>query len=496
MTVLYVKSDIFDFSILHSTTKWNVPSVCSLLEELKNACGNRTVTRSKWIDVSTSKLSLVEAQCYWSVFTSTANTTGVQGGDWMDLSILGILLLCQCYPNSRARAESFHRTEVFAQSLATSAVASPAVNASLARPPTSWNPLINLPKLIRDNGHITQFICDNVEILVGIITLNLGTDDDIPVSGEEVSKLGVLLACETNRSITDVILGTMSGMKSSDLAAVLKISIQWNDKLFPPLEVSSRPERLAFSWSGRQSLYITNQSRTTIMHSWTPESKPANVYVLNCSETTIYIPGPVQNVSIMGCVECEVVILTSIGSVVASYSDRVIVRVVASALRLESCTDCHAFVYTTKGIILAGDTRGIQLAPFNVVYSSHTDDLARAGLHPDSSHATLWCQPLCATLSESPYSLLAPNRLRLTHYPELNPRTEPKLAVCLPQIYADALMDKNASIMSLKSELASVTDPANIPKLNAIISGHFREWITSSNRTRTMSDFLKLNSNQ
>ena len=495
--VLYIKSELFDFSILHSTMKWSVPAVSSLIEELKLVCGNRTVTQSKWIDISAQKLSLTEAQSYWLIFTSARNAILGQAGDWIDLPTLGILLLCQCYPNARAREDSFHRSEVLAQSLATAAVSPPPSGAvQTPRSQGGWNALTNLSKLVRDNGFITEFLRENMTVLIGMITLNLVPDGEVIVLRDEVERLAILLSTDDSADITHAVMEDRTTIQSSELATVLN-SLSWNDALFPSFDVSSKPQQSVHACNGQKSLYMVNLVKATLLQDDLTDTSLPNVYVVNCCESTIYIAYPVSNVSIIGCVDCEVVLMAATGTVVISYSDKITVRAVTSSLRLENSTDCSAFIYTTRGISLVGDTRGVQLGPFNVIYSQHEQLLGtRTQLYPDSSHAALWCQPLCATLSDSPYILIAPNKLRLVNFPEFKPNPQASLAVCLPQVYADALVEKEKTVARIKQEIASVNDPSNLPKINAVLSGHFREWVTANNRTRTMSEIVKLQSNQ
>merc|ERR1740121_1542987 len=48
--------------------------------------------------------------------------------------------------------------------------------------------------------------------------------------------------------------------------------------------------------------------------------------------------------------------------------------------------------------ILTGDTRGIKLAPFNVLYSKMTEVLERANMKLDPEYVDAWAHPVCCTL--------------------------------------------------------------------------------------------------
>ena len=294
--------------------------------------------------------------------------------------------------------------------------------------------------------------------------------------------------------MSDLVLQSGDSIPSSVATSWLQANAHWNDKLFPAFEITAGPQVnsiLAASHNSR-TLLISNQSKVTVLRDDHTSPVLTNVYIVNCSETTVYIASPVKNVTIVGCLDTEVVIMAATGSITCSHSDKVLIRAVASNLRLENTMDCSIFAYTMRAIILTGDSRGVTLAPFNVIWSRHELVLnSRTSLHPDSSHATLWSQPICSTLTESPYVLLPPNKFRLSCFPEFDAAAQPELAVCLPQIYSDAFKEKLKGLSELKLELLQIGDEANLNKVNAVLSGHFREWLTTNNKTRTMIDIMK-----
>jgi hypothetical protein len=168
---LHLNAEVFDFAVIQSSTKLTLQIVSSLIEDLKVVCSNRIVTQSKWLDATVQKLSVAEALSYWSVFASARGSILGQYGDWIDIQTLGILMLCQCFPNARARADSFHRVEILAQSLATTAI-SPSTSTSMGitRSASRYN-ISNLNKLLRDNSSISQFVIDNISLFIGMITV-------------------------------------------------------------------------------------------------------------------------------------------------------------------------------------------------------------------------------------------------------------------------------------------------------------------------------------
>lgn len=476
--------------------KWSHEAVSALVFDLKASCPNRIVTRSKWIDLLSNKMSLSESLSYWSVFMQARSSVLGLTGDWIDLSSLGILLLCQCYPNARVRADSSHRSEALAQSLATTAVASAAPNISpVSRSGTNRHLLLNMHRILRDNTSILQFVIENASLFVGMLALDSKTGESGEVNLEQVQKLEFLLNPGPNLKLAEIILGGKSSISCAELVQTLATSISWDNRVFPQMDASTGPATLECRSPSKNNLLVTNQSRVTILRDDPDYDTIDSLYVINCNESSLYIAGPVKNAIIVGCSECEIILLATTGSVIVSHCDKLTIRAVASSVRLDNSTECVASVYITKGLILGGDTRGVQLAPFNVTYTNHSSVLVKAGLYPDPAHATIWSQPLTLTLSDSPYVLMSPERFRLTAFPEFSSTGGSHLAVSLPQVYAEAISKKIKYIESLRSDIVSSADDVSAAKMSAVISGHFREWVSSSNKVRTLVEVIKLRSN-
>lgn len=295
----------------------------------------------------------------------------------------------------------------------------------------------------------------------------------------------------------DELLPNGGVIESCNIVPLLSAKLSWNDILFPAFDVNGPAEHTVLTSPDvlRKCLLICNQTKTTILEpAMKSDRHPVSVHIVNCSDTTIYLSEKVQFVSLVGCTDCELVALAVTGGIVVNNCDKLIVRAVTASLRFENATDCSAFAYTTRAIILTADTRGITLAPFNVLHSKHHDLLnAKTGLYPDASHSTTWALPICCTLTDSSsYVILSPDKIRLVNFPEFHLLGGSiKLAVCWPDVYATALSEKLAQYEQIKDEIAAIADPGSIHKVNSVIAGHFREWVTANNKTKTMVDIIK-----
>lgn len=305
--------------------------------------------------------------------------------------------------------------------------------------------------------------------------------------------------CDKSNTLCSELLPKREVLKSTDLLRILTSKIGWNDQLFPSLDLSGPPRRIRVQPSdvNNACIMIYNQSKATILEpSTNTDGAPVSVHIVNCVDTTVYISDAVRFVTIAGCTDCEIITMAVTGGMTINSCDKVTVRSVSASLRFENSTDCFAYVYTSRAIILTADTRGLTLAPFNVAYSLHESILnPKTGLYPDESHSVTWALPICCTLSDPGYTLLAPDKIRLVNFPEFQPSSDAKLAICWPEVYATAFRDKLAQNEILKSEICAIQDETSVNKVNAIISGHFREWLTTNNKTKTMIDIIKQTNN-
>lgn len=315
---------------------------------------------------------------------------------------------------------------------------------------------------------------------------------------EQFRRLDLLFYSSHRISAGMHLFGSEDEIRRSDIVLRFASLVAWDEEAFPPLDTTGTPQHAVIPTTesvSRPAIHIANQHRATVLRSNNPCATPGNVFVVNSSESSVFLEEVHENLLIFGCSDCEIVILALRGSVSINFSDRITVRCVANSVRLDNSTDCQIFCHSDKPPVLSGDTRGIELGPFNVIHSKHSTILQEVGLTYSTDSATaLWSQPICSTLSDGPYLLLAPQKFHLVRFPETHRTLSTKLAIALPQIYADALRNRLISFEELKSEIAGISDAGNVAKVNSIISGHFREWLSSSNRTKSIVDIVRISS--
>ncbi len=315
-------------------------------------------------------------------------------------------------------------------------------------------------------------------------------DEDIDITGESMDVLTSLFHTNSRKALLEELLGEESSIRASSLSSRIIERIAWPESIYPSWDLQSPACDTYLHSETHSTLQIVNKNKGVLIRC---DAKSAeDVFIINCSETAIYIGDAVRNVYIFGCTQSEIICMAATGTVVVTHSDKVILRCVTNSLRLDNAMDCQIFAHTSRPPLLSGDTRGIELGPFNVLFSKH-GDLMRSHLASaeKGSRVGCWSQPICATLSAEPYVLLPPQRFSLFHFPEFSKPQSLSFEVALPEVYVDAVKQRANQIAEIRAQIAAIGDPMVKSKVNAIISGHFREWVSSQNKPRDISELLK-----
>ncbi len=240
------------------------------------------------------------------------------------------------------------------------------------------------------------------------------------------------------------------------------------------------------SASSECEIVISNQNRITILKEEMPFDGDWKVLISNCRDATIYIGATVHSVTVTNCKECEIVIMMVKDFVNLTSSDSVTLRCVARSLSVDSSASCSIYAYTQGAIQFDGHSRDMTIAPFNTLWSKHSEQIETVDWINDIT-TSMWMKDVdpkkCSVLDVSQY--------RLTFFPEFSNASSFVLAVPIPEAYEEGIRNKNALMEVLRRRLLATCSDTNLHKVNAILAGHFREWLTSSRKVRFMTDIVK-----
>ena len=92
------------------------------------------------------------------------------------------------------------------------------------------------------------------------------------------------------------------------------------------------------------------------------------LYIANCNGSTIYVTCPVQYVVLKNCDKhCQIIITSQPLMITCTDCANITLHSTADLVKLDNCADVCLFVAVRTPPIFCGDTRGIRLAPYNVL---------------------------------------------------------------------------------------------------------------------------------
>ncbi|CAD2099613.1 hypothetical protein YYG_03812 [Plasmodium vinckei petteri] len=133
------------------------------------------------------------------------------------------------------------------------------------------------------------------------------------------------------------------------------------------------------------------------------------INILNCKECNIYILTTVEYLKINFCVDMYIICLSTEMITTLFNSRNLEIHLVTRSLKIENVMDTDVYVYTETNIIIYGDTRNIQLAPYNVLNSKQKIFLEKSKIIFNEKTFELFAFPLkCKTNLSHSLNLVSP----------------------------------------------------------------------------------------
>eukprot|EP00929_Paragymnodinium_shiwhaense_P007000 TRINITY_DN110958_c0_g1_i1.p1 TRINITY_DN110958_c0_g1~~TRINITY_DN110958_c0_g1_i1.p1 ORF type:complete len:538 (+),score=104.62 TRINITY_DN110958_c0_g1_i1:88-1701(+) len=520
--VLWIRSEAFDHGVLHTSVHWTVAKVLDFMSCLRVALTSQHILQSQWADVATSKckpsLSESEACAYWQIFAILQKTIVGQNTEQIDIRIIGLVLMCQVFSAYRARAAGDQANEMWpANNPATSPrVASP----RRGSPRTAASAQTMVSRGRGDFGAaLLTFVRQHLAHFMQIACLSLSSEPQT-VSAEDFDVLGLLLRAGTTcrhplKRLSEGVpeFGSRGGLPLRDLKKQVEKSLMWNEQIYPTTEAAASTQGgPALDIAAGETLNISSLSKTT----WFQKPGIGEVDFLNitgCSECVIYITFCVRMCVISGCTGCSIVMGPVSALCTIQHCEKISVHCAARCFKIENSTDSSAYLFCEAPPILTGDTRSIKLAPYNVLCSGLTQLMESAGLEMSLDHVDKWAYPVNCTLgsnddtlrgrsgsffdesqASTTYHFVRPSNFKPLVVPDATGRAAGKSLniLCLPQVYEDALRERQEEMRNYHRQLMEITDEDQRRKAQAYIQGHFREWLERSGRSRQLADLARM----
>lgn len=249
--------------------------------------------------------------------------------------------------------------------------------------------------------------------------------------------------------------------------------------------------------------------------------------ITDCTDSIIYLLEPYHYLSVVGCVDCVIVVGAVARSALVEACERVTLICASKRVAVRSCFECTFHLGIMNQPMFVGDNRKCVLAPYNTFYEHLGEHLVEARLAPEA--CTAWDRPAVlgddVTIqdgSSSPIasdvvrissgvSLMAPDAFSLfivpfRRYTEGEPTASDSAEAApptpstvvpttqanpfdTPASYVNAMDAKLQRICDVRARVRDAALPdAKRAELQVAIQTHFKAWLQASGKSREVFD--------
>jgi len=355
-----------------------------------------------------------------------------------------------------------------------------------------------------DQQTLLSFIKHHLNYFLTIVTLSLNSEPSV-VTEEEFDLLGLVMCAGTSKTSplwrASEAMPEFAQKGSLPIAEVKKQALKiltWNDDVYTTNNAQPIPEPVS------KTLNVLNLHKATWFH------RPHNaeidyLNIVDCKDSTIYVTARIAFCLISGC-EGSTIVLGAVSTLcTAQNCEKVTIHVAAHCYKMENCVDTSSYLYCHIPPIITGDTRGVKLAPYNVLHSRLDACLEGAQVPLKEEFVDVWAHPVCCTAGmddtlrsrittsedgNSTYHFVHPSKFFPVVVPELGPRGEAPSLV-LPEVYAKAMREQAEEMQAFNQQFSSISNDAARRKAHDAVQNVFKEWLQSTGKTRQLSDLAK-----
>jgi len=284
------------------------------------------------------------------------------------------------------------------------------------------------------------------------------------------------------------------------LTRCIEKNLVWNDEVYGSTEVPLEP--------GSKTVNVSGLTKATWFQR-TPFEQIEFLNIMSCNDCVVYVTSHARFCLITSCHECTVIMTAVSALCTIQNCEKLSVHVAAHCLKMENSIDSSVYLYCHIPPILTGDTRGIMLAPFNVLYSAMGSICEGAGMKFEREYVDTWAHPVCCTLgspdetlrglssnledNSSTYHFVHPKSFQPIIVPEAGSRAPgtPRMTLYLPQVYNDAFKVRVEEMRNFHRQLSEIEDEGKRKRAQQAIQGHFREWLQSTGKSRQLADLAR-----
>lgn len=119
--------------------------------------------------------------------------------------------------------------------------------------------------------------------------------------------------------------------------------------------------------------------QVTASNFYTPQ-RLHDLKISDSSDTHFYLLQPFEHVTIVGCINCTIVVGAVAGLLYVVDCEKVTITACSRRVLVSNSSDVKVYTFTPSAPLLVGDNRNCQFAPYNTYYDGLRDDLLVTGL--------------------------------------------------------------------------------------------------------------------
>lgn len=518
-SIVWIRNETFDHGVFNISVRWNVQKVVDFVVSLRQAVSSMSINRATWVETTTSRckppLSESEAEAFWHVITVLQQSVLGSSTDSVDFRTVGIILMCQVI--HRGRTDHLAKSaELWPSHERSGGVSSPRHSPRGTSPRVGVSSQSSTARVRDSPASMIEFVKKHIGDFMQIVCLQHGvsaSSQPTSMTLEEFNMLSLILTAGTStkqpfaqlaEAMPD--LQSKGSVSCKDIKQWLDSKLMWNEDVYgiPDTLLSRGADSVG------TSINVSGLSKMT----WFQKPSDTNcefMSITSCTDCVIYLTSPVRFCHVAGCHDCTIIMVAVSAVCTLQQCEKTSVHVAAHSFKMVNCIDSSAYLFCHVPPLLTGDTRGIKLAPFNVLHSQITPLLAKANMSFDPSYVDTWSHPICCTLgspdetlggrggslesdNSSTYHFVHPKNFQPVVIPETTPKTGiPSSAqLCLPEVYTDAFKERMNEMRAFHQQIEEIKDEGKRQRAMQAIQGHFREWLQSTGKSRHLADLAKL----
>jgi TBCC domain-containing protein 1 len=475
--------DIFEHGIFSCPHRLTQASLLSLVKTLQQSSIDGKITSSQWAEAAIKQLSLSlqESNVYFEIFRHLAYSRR-PSQPVVDVKQFSLFLVLQLFSTTTTRL-SLEKASSLSSKFNSEYPGINNLGSSFPSPGASPRTKAVRGFLFTQSSSdiqlAYQFIRSHLKLLLKVVAVDMNENNPMITSGD-FNHLSLVFV-QGDQPLCKYV----PYFNAKPRVGLEELSAWITKKLLSPVEA---PQTDAISLNGlSKGVTLKNAS----------ECNGRDLRICNCDESYIYVNAGVRQVSILSCREVTVYVSSVSGLATMDKCENCTLVILGSLIRVGNCVDTTVHVYSPFPLVLYGDNRGVNLAPFNVNIPDLPVFMENCGIPASSSNPKCihnWSSPVEMNTENAGqgFTLMQPKDFYKLVLPTSFNSINPGLAFT-PEEFVNAIKIREEYFESIQNMISKANlNEEQEKRLHMAIQGYFREWLVSSGNIKGPLELVKL----